>query len=85
MPHAHGTRESKFRLWALAAPAWLEARAALDGSDHLLRSCAEILEHLRGDALALDRERHQEVSAVDPIPSHPPRLFKSDLDHGFDA
>src|SRR2546428_2225440 len=58
---------------------------ALDLGAHLLQRCAEILEDVRGDALALDQESEQQVLGAHVVVAHPPRFLKGDLDDLLDA
>jgi hypothetical protein len=58
---------------------------ALDLGTHLVQRGAQVLEHVGGDALALDEQAQQQVLSADVRVPHPACLFEGDLDHLLDA
>src|ERR1019366_6078900 len=55
-----------------------------DLSTHLLQIDPEVLEHVGGDALALDEEAKQEVLGAHVVVAHPPGLLEGALDDELD-
>src|SRR5216684_2770329 len=54
----------------------LPNHAALRGS--------QVFEHQRGDPLSFDRQAHQNVAALDSLPTHSPAFLESNLDNALD-
>src|SRR5215469_2033974 len=53
----------------------------LDLGAHLVQRGAQVLQHVGGDALALDQKAQQQVLGPDVVVTHAPRFLEGDLDH----